>query len=96
MAIDGTMLTAINAIAVAKKHGMLETIESMTQLLDYVATHPNVAITFFPSDMILHIHSDALYLSEPEAMSKERTQLDGWKLMILKIFLKTAQLRMQE
>jgi hypothetical protein len=70
MAIDGTMLTAINSIAVAKKHGMRETVEAMTQLLDYAATHPNAAITFFPSDMILHIHSDASYLSEPEAKSR--------------------------
>ena len=61
MAIDCTMLTAVNSIVVAKKHGMKETIEAMTQVLDYVATHPDAAITFYPSDMILHIHSDASY-----------------------------------
>ena len=70
MALDCTMLTAINSLAVAKKHGMKETIIAMTQLLDYSATHPDVAITFHKCDMILHIHSDASYLSEPEAKSR--------------------------
>ena len=67
MEIDCTILTAIKSIAVAKKHGMKENIEAMTQLLDYVATHPNAAITYFERKIILHIHSDASYLSETEA-----------------------------
>jgi hypothetical protein len=29
------------------------------QLLDYLATHPDAAIGYHASDMILHIHSDA-------------------------------------
>jgi hypothetical protein len=28
------------------------------QLLDYLATHPDAAIRYHASDMILHIHSD--------------------------------------
>ena len=39
----------------------------MAQLLDYADTHPDVAITFYLSYIILHIHSDALYMSEPES-----------------------------
>jgi hypothetical protein len=39
----------------------------MNQLLDYLATHPYAAIRYHASDMILHIHSDASYLSVSNA-----------------------------
>ena len=40
------------------------------QLLDYVATHPNAGIRYVTSDMILNLHSDASYFSEPKAKSR--------------------------
>jgi hypothetical protein len=40
------------------------------QLLDYLATHPDAAIRYHASDMILHIHSDASYLSVSNARSR--------------------------
>jgi hypothetical protein len=40
------------------------------QLLDYSATHPNTASRYHASDMILHIHSDASYLSVSNARSR--------------------------
>jgi hypothetical protein len=33
------------------------------QILDYLATHPDDTIRYHKSDMILHIHSDASYIS---------------------------------
>ncbi len=39
------------------------------QLLDYLATHPDVTIQFRVSDMVLNIHFDASYLSETKAHS---------------------------
>ena len=36
-------------------------------MLNYVTTHPNTTIWYTASDMILHIHSNASYLSEPRA-----------------------------
>ena len=39
------------------------------QLLDYVATHPHEAIHYHASKMILTVHSDASYLSEPDSKS---------------------------
>ena len=39
-------------------------------LLDYVATHPDAILSYTKSDMILGIHSDASYLSEPKAQSR--------------------------
>ena len=41
-----------------------------SHLLNYAATHPDAKVRFRASDMALHIHSDALYLSEPEAKSR--------------------------
>ena len=40
------------------------------QLLDYVATHPSAGIRDVASDMILNLHSDASYLSEPKSESR--------------------------
>ena len=42
----------------------------MTQLLDYLASKPNATIRFHASKMILNVHSDASYLSEPNAKSR--------------------------
>jgi len=40
------------------------------QLLDYLATLPNAKVKFYASKMILNVHSDASYLSEPRAKSR--------------------------
>jgi hypothetical protein len=51
-----------------------EKIQAATnQLLDYLATHPDATIRYHASDMILHIHSDASYLS----VSNARSHLGG-------------------
>jgi hypothetical protein len=39
-------------------------------LLDYLATHPDAAIRYHASYMVLHIHSDASYLSVSNARSR--------------------------
>jgi hypothetical protein len=38
-------------------------------LLNYAATHPDAILPYKGSEMVLHIHSDASYLSAPEARS---------------------------
>jgi hypothetical protein len=40
------------------------------RLLDYIASQEDAVITFNSSDMILATHSDASYLSEPQARSR--------------------------
>lgn len=42
----------------------------MHHFLNYCATHPDAKIRYHASDMILHIHTDASYLSEPQAKSR--------------------------
>ena len=39
-------------------------------LLDYLATHSEAKVRYYASEMVLNIHSDASYLSEPEAKSR--------------------------
>ncbi len=69
-AIDATILMALNAIANEQKAPTQRTKERVLQFLDYMATHPDTVVRFYRSDMILQGHSDASYLSAPEARSR--------------------------
>ncbi len=46
------------------------TMKRVNQFLDYMWTHPDAIIRYRASDMILNVHSDASYLSEPKARSR--------------------------
>jgi Reverse transcriptase (RNA-dependent DNA polymerase) len=69
-AVDNTMLVALGTLAAAQTKGTEHTMKALAQLLDYAATHPDAAIRFHKSDMILYAHSDASYLSEAQARSR--------------------------
>ena len=64
------MLIALGTLAAAQNEGTEATMKAAVQLLNYAATHPNASVRFRASDMILHIHSNASYLSEPKARSR--------------------------
>ncbi len=52
------------------------------QLLNYLATNTDAKICYYPSDMIMNIHSDASYLSESKARSRACGYFFmGWKLV---------------
>ena len=68
--IDNTMLPALGSLAAAQAHGTQATADACTKLLNYAATHPDAVLRYKASDMVLHIHSDASYLSEPGARSR--------------------------
>jgi hypothetical protein len=53
-----------------KQEQLKKTQAATNQLLDYLATHPDATIRYHASNMILHIHSDALYLSVSNARSR--------------------------
>ena len=42
----------------------------MNHMLDYLATNTNAQVIFYPSNMILNVHSDASYLSAKDAKSR--------------------------
>jgi hypothetical protein len=44
--------------------------DALVQLLDYAAANPDTRIRFSRSDMILYVHGDPSYLSEPQARFK--------------------------
>eukprot|EP00957_Ditylum_brightwellii_P144970 11041965-Ditylum_brightwellii.AAC.1 len=48
----------------------VKTAEGITRLLNYCATYPNAVVRFHASDMILHVHSDASYLTALEGHSR--------------------------
>ncbi len=66
-AVDITVIMALSFIAIEQSMGTTNTIEKAKQLLDYFVTYPDVTIRFCALDMILNVHSDALYLLESEA-----------------------------
>eukprot|EP00543_Licmophora_paradoxa_P017583 CAMPEP_0202478088 /NCGR_PEP_ID=MMETSP1360-20130828/94276_1 /ASSEMBLY_ACC=CAM_ASM_000848 /TAXON_ID=515479 /ORGANISM="Licmophora paradoxa, Strain CCMP2313" /LENGTH=132 /DNA_ID=CAMNT_0049105351 /DNA_START=114 /DNA_END=512 /DNA_ORIENTATION=+ len=43
---------------------------AITQLLNYLASHPNAVVQFHTSEMTLHTDSDASYLSRPKGRSR--------------------------
>jgi len=69
-AVDNTMLVALGTLAAAQSKGTEATMDAAVHLLNYAASHPDAIVRFRASDMILHVHSDASYLSEPKARSR--------------------------
>ena len=64
------MLVALNSISSQQSAPTQATMSQLMQLLDYAATNPNATIEYTPSEMLLKVHSDASYLSEPKAKSR--------------------------
>ena len=65
------MLVALNALAVGQAASTKNTLKKVDQLLDYAALQEDaVLITYHASDMVLAIHSNVSYLSEPKTRSR--------------------------
>jgi hypothetical protein len=63
----------LNDIATEQTKATEKTQAATNQLSDYLATHPDATIIYHASYMIIHIHSDASYLS----VSHARIRLGG-------------------
>jgi hypothetical protein len=68
-AVDPTMNVALSTLASQQTKGTQRTAQDATKFLNYCATHPNATICYHPLDIILKVHSDASYNSEPQAHS---------------------------
>jgi hypothetical protein len=66
-AVNPTIIPVISALASEQATATETTVGKITQLLNYCATNPNAKILYAASDMLLNIHSNASYLSEPKA-----------------------------
>ena len=64
------MLLASNYLAEFKTKPTIETAKNITRFLNRCASHPGVVMEYRRSNMILYLHSDYSYLSEPEAHSR--------------------------
>jgi len=69
-AVDMPVLMALSTIASEQTQGTELTLEKAYQVLYFLVTHPNAVVRFRASDMVMNIHSDASYLSEPKARSR--------------------------
>jgi hypothetical protein len=69
-AVDPTLIMPINVLVSEQSKATAVTADKVIKLLNYCNTHPETKIRYHASDMILHIHSDASYLSENEANSR--------------------------
>jgi hypothetical protein len=69
-AIDLTTLVALSSIAADQTQATEDTEKRVSHLLDYLHTHNDATVRYVASDMILNVHSDASYLSEPRARSR--------------------------
>ncbi len=68
------MLTAIGKLATEQSQATKLTMEKLSQLFNYCASHPDATVRFTASDMILAVKSDASYLS----VVKERSRAAGY------------------
>ena len=66
-AIDPTMLMALNSLAAVQTKPKIETAKQITQFLNYSAIHPDAITEYRKSGTIIHIYSNASYISEQEA-----------------------------
>ncbi len=69
-AVDSTLLAALGTLGEQQANSTQATLAAITQLLNYCDTHPTAEIEFVASDMILHVDSDASYLSCSKARSR--------------------------
>jgi hypothetical protein len=71
-AVDPTVSMPLNDIATEQTKATGKAQAATNQMLDYLVTHPDATIRYHASGMILHIHSDASYLSVSNARSRLR------------------------
>ena len=69
-AVDNTILLPLSSIAGEQTKATEKTMRDVQHLLDYLATNPDAKVRYHASEMVLNIHSDASYLSEPRAKSR--------------------------
>ena len=70
IALDKTLLVALNDISLEQYKATNNTSKNITKLLNYLAPHPEAVIKYHASGMQLYIHSDSFYLSVSKARSR--------------------------
>eukprot|EP00957_Ditylum_brightwellii_P193011 14695753-Ditylum_brightwellii.AAC.1 len=68
--VDLTLLPALNGISAQQLKPTVQTVKDLDHFWNYMWTYPNADMHFHASDMILHIHSNAVYMVLLEARSR--------------------------
>ena len=68
--VNNKLLVGISAIGTQQAAVTEQTVASIDQLLDHVATYPNYGITYWASDMVLSTHSGAVFNNKSKAQSR--------------------------
>ena len=68
----------MSSIASRQSKGTENLKKEVKQFLEYCATHPNAGVRFVASDMMLALHSDASYLSDPYSKA-ELLEIFSWE-----------------
>ena len=68
-AVNHTILVALNIISVEQANSTETTTKAFTQLLNYSVMYSEAITRYYANHMILHIHGNASFLSEPGAKS---------------------------
>ena len=69
-ATDPTMWKTLSSIAGQQAQATENLEKEVKQFMDYWSTHPDAVVRFMASEMMLALHSDASYSSEPGAKSR--------------------------
>jgi len=69
-ALDHTHLHAVTRVAALQSRPTEAVAAAAEQLLHYAATWPEAELVYHASDMVLRVHSDASFNSEPNARSR--------------------------
>jgi hypothetical protein len=68
--VDPTLIVPLSTIASRLSTATTTTMDAVSHLLEYCSTKPIATIRYYMLDIKLKIHSDASYLSEPNAKSR--------------------------
>jgi hypothetical protein len=68
--VNGGLLLALSALASQQANPMEQMLALCRQFSDYMASQDKAVLTYKASNMVLAIHSDASYLSEPKTRSR--------------------------
>jgi len=68
--VDGGLLPTLSSLVCQQANPTEKTMGLCKQFLDFMATQEDAVLTYRASNMVLTIHSDALYLFEPKSRSR--------------------------
>ncbi len=68
--VNGSLLPTLSALASQQANPTEQTMALCKQFLDYMASQDKAVLTYKASNMVLAVHSNASYLSEPKAHSR--------------------------